>query len=203
MAEEELKYTSDYSGEATDAILEFADKIRQQAEAEDGDTVQVYDTDGNPHKVSKTELMKKSVLALPSLSDISAFVAINQAGDAVGIMSKEQVATVLGGLLSISGLQKAFQYKRFSLKNGETATVGKVSGLMVIRHPWSDSKLTVVLVNNYNKEITQVAGREYGQIPLEITWEGSGYNTVMKITSTYNETSGATVFYFTWQEVYG
>ena len=89
MAEEEKKYTSDYSGETTDAILEFADKIRQQAEAGDGETVQVYDTDGNPHKVSKTELMKKSALALPSLSDISAFVAINQAGDAVGIMSKE------------------------------------------------------------------------------------------------------------------
>lgn len=72
-----MKYTSDYSGEATDAILAFADKLRQQTEAEDGDTVQVYDTDGNPHKVSKTELMKKSALALPSLSDISAFVAIN------------------------------------------------------------------------------------------------------------------------------
>ena len=97
--EEELKYTSDYSGEATDAILAFADKLRQQTEAEDGDTVQVYDTDGNPHKVSKTELMKKSALALPSLSDISAFVAINQAGDAVGVMSKEQVATVLGELI--------------------------------------------------------------------------------------------------------
>ena len=73
---------------------------------------------------------------------------------------------------------------------------------MVIRHSWSDSKLTVVLVNNYNKEITQVAGREYGQIPLEITWEGSGYYTVMKITSTYNGTSGETVFYFAWQEIH-
>ena len=100
MAEEEKKYTSDYSGETTDAILEFADKIRQQTEAEDGETVQVYDTDGNPHKVAKEELLKKSALALPSLSDISAFVAINQAGDAVGVMSKEQVATVLGGLQS-------------------------------------------------------------------------------------------------------
>lgn len=197
-----MKYTSDYSGETTDAILAHADKLRQQTEAEDGETVQVYDTDGNPHKVSKTELMKKSALALPSLNDISAFVAINQVGDAVGIMSKEQVATVLGELLSISDLQKAFQYKRFSLKNGETATVGKVSGLVVIRHSWSNSKPTVVLVNNYNKEITQVAGREYGQIPLEITWEGSGYYTVMKITSTYNETSGETVFYFAWQEIY-
>ena len=199
---EELKYTSGYSGEVTDAILAHADKLRQQTEADDGETVQVYDTDGNPHKVAKEELLKKSALALPSLNDISAFVAINQAGDAVGVMSKEQVATVLGGLLSISGLQKAFQYKRFPLKNGETATVGKVSGLVVIRHSWSNSELTVVLVNNYNKEVIQVAGRQYTDIPFEITWEGSGYNTVMKITSTYTNTSAQTVFYIAWQCLY-
>lgn len=202
MAEEELKYTSDYSGETTDAILEYADKLRQQTEAEDGDTVQVFDTDANPHKVAKEELLKKSTLALPSLNDISAFVAINQAGNAVGVMSKEQVASVLGELLLISDLQKAFQYKKFSLKNGETATVGKVCGLMVIRHSWSDSNPTVVLVDNYGKDITQVAGREYPQVPIEISWEGSGYNTVMKITSTYATTSAQTMFYIAWQCLY-
>lgn len=202
MAEEKNLYFSKYSGETSDAILAHADKLRQQTEAEDGDTVQVYDTDGNPHKISKTELMKKSALALPSLSDISAFVAINQAGDAVGIMSKEQVAQVLGELLLISDLQKAFQYKKFFLKNGETATVGKVCGLMVIRHSWSDSNPTVVLVDNYGKDITQVAGREYPQVPIEISWEGSGYNTVMKITSTYTTTSAQTMFYIAWQCLY-
>lgn len=200
--EEELKYTSDYSGGATDEILAFADKLRQQTEAEDGDTVQVFDTDGNPHKVSKTELLKKSTLALPSLNDISAFVAINQAGDAVGVMSKQQVATVLGGLLPISDLQKAFQYKRFPLKRGETATVGKAGGLMVIRHSWSSSQCAVVLVDSYDKEVIQVAGRDYTQIPFEITWEGSQYNTLMKITSTYATTSEQTMFYIAWQYLY-
>lgn len=94
---EELSYTSKYDGETTDKILDNAKAIMEQTTAEDGETVQVYDTDGVPHKISKTELLKKSTLALPALEDISSFVAVNAAGNAVGVMTKEQVASVLAG----------------------------------------------------------------------------------------------------------
>ena len=91
---EELEYTSKYDGKTSDAIMDYSNKLRQQTSATDADTVQVFDTSGNPHKISKTEL------ALPSLNDISAFVAVNQAGNAIGLMTKQQVATVLGGLIT-------------------------------------------------------------------------------------------------------
>ena len=96
---EELEYTSKYDGKTSDAIMDYSNKLRQQTSATDADTVQVFDTSGNPHKISKTELLKKSALALPSLNDISAFVAVNQAGNAIGLMTKQQVATVLGELI--------------------------------------------------------------------------------------------------------
>lgn len=96
---DDKKYDSRYDGETTDKILDNAKAIMEQTTAEDGETVQVYDTDGVPHKVSKTELLKKSTLALPKLEDISAFVAVNSAGNAVGLMTKEQVASVLAGLI--------------------------------------------------------------------------------------------------------
>ena len=96
---DDKKYDSRYDGETTDKILDNAKAIMEQTTAEDGETVQVYDTNGVPHKVSKTELLKKSTLALPKLEDISAFVAINAAGNAVGVMTKEQVASVLAGLI--------------------------------------------------------------------------------------------------------
>ena len=98
---EELSYTSKYDGETTDKILDNAKAIMEQTTAEDGETVQVYDTDGVPHKISKTELLKKSTLALPALEDISSFVAINAAGNAVGVMTKEQVASVLAGIVGV------------------------------------------------------------------------------------------------------
>lgn len=99
---DDKKYDSRYDGETTDKILDNAKAIMEQTTAEDGETVQVYDTDGVPHKVSKTELLKKSTLALPKLEDISSFVAINEAGNAVGLMTKEQVASVLAGLTGIN-----------------------------------------------------------------------------------------------------
>lgn len=111
---EELSYTSKFDGETTDDILGYANEGKtekvneyvksmnvQDSEGEP-DTVQVYDTDGVPHKVSKTELLKKSTLALPKLEDISAFVAVNAAGNAVGVMTKEQVASVLAELIGIN-----------------------------------------------------------------------------------------------------
>lgn len=98
---EKLEYTSKYDGKTSDAIMDYSNKLRQQTSVTDADTVQVFDTSGNPHKISKTELLKKSALALPSLNDISAFVAVNQAGNAIGLMTKQQVATVLGELIGI------------------------------------------------------------------------------------------------------
>ena len=98
---EDKKYDSRYDGETTDKILDNAKAIMEQTTAEDGETVQVYDTDGVPHKISKTELLKKSTLAL---EDISSFVAINAAGNAVGLMTKEQVASVLAELMNGNNL---------------------------------------------------------------------------------------------------
>ena len=108
---EELSYTSKYDGETTDKILDNAKAIMEQTTAEDGETVQVYDTDGVPHKVSKTELLKKSTLALPKLEDISAFVAVNSAGNAVGLMTKEQVASVLAELMGVNTCLKQKKQK--------------------------------------------------------------------------------------------
>lgn len=102
---DDKKYDSRYDGETTDKILDNAKAIMEQTTAEDGETVQVYDTNGVPHKVSKTELLKKSTLALPKLEDISAFVAINAAGNAVGVMTKEQVASVMAGLIGTATLK--------------------------------------------------------------------------------------------------
>ena len=102
---EELSYTSKFDGETTDKILDNAKAIMEQTTAEDGETVQVYDTDGVPHKISKTELLKKSTLALPALEDISSFVAVNAAGNAVGVMTKEDIASVLAELIGTATLK--------------------------------------------------------------------------------------------------
>ena len=80
----------------------------------------MYDTNGVPHKVSKTELLKKSTLALPALEDISSFVAVNAAGNAVGVMTKEQVASVLAGLIgTVTALKDGLMSKSGFIERGD------------------------------------------------------------------------------------
>ena len=96
------EYVSKFGGEDTDGILDYANSLKVQDSEGEPDTVQIFDTDGVPHKVSKTELLKKSTLALPSLEDISSFVAVNSDGNAIGLMTKEQVASVLAELMPVA-----------------------------------------------------------------------------------------------------
>lgn len=119
------RYDSPYSGEQETAILQYAEKLKDQTAASDGDTVQVYDVDGNPHKVAKSELLKKSTLALPDLSDISKFVAVNAKGDAIGLMTKEQVAQVLGELIGVASPSKDGLMSRDGFIKHESSSVSK------------------------------------------------------------------------------
>ena len=108
---EELKYTSEYDGATTDDLLgyakeskelksnEYVRSMKEQLAAEDAETVQVYDVEGVPHKISKKELISKAGIQLPSLEEIGGFVAYDTNGQVLGLMSKEQVAEVVGGLL--------------------------------------------------------------------------------------------------------
>lgn len=137
MAAEE-DFVLSFTGEETDNLLKHTESMKNQTTEEDGETVQVYDTNGVPHKVSKTELLKKSTLALPALEDISSFVAVNAAGNAVGVMTKEQVASVLAELMGavlLKGVTKS------DLDNGLT----------------SPSHMIVMFVSGYINQITPTA----------------------------------------------
>ena len=90
----EEEYILKYTGEETDALLKHTESLKDQTTAEDGENVQVYDKSGIPHKIAKTELLNKAILATTSIQDISKFIAINEAGNAVGIMTLEQITEV-------------------------------------------------------------------------------------------------------------
>lgn len=82
MAEE--RFTSQYDGTTQDNLLKFAENVKKATTVDGAETVNVQG------------------FTLPRISDISGFVAVNNAGNAIGFMSKEQVASVLGGLMEIN-----------------------------------------------------------------------------------------------------
>lgn len=167
MAAEE-DFVLSFTGEETDNLLKHTESMKNQTTEEDGETVQVYDTNGVPHKVSKTELLKKSTLALPALEDISSFVAINAAGNAVGVMTKEQVASVLAGLIQFpfayrgrkvvdaNNIEDGYYYA----ENGSTNTNGYFGFLLSAK---SDQSAFQILVEVFTGTPYQRAKISNGQ----------------------------------------
>lgn len=131
MAAEE-DFVLSFTGEETDNLLKHTESMKNQTTAEDGETVQVYDTNGVPHKVSKTELLKKSTLALPALEDISSFVAINAAGNAVGVMTKEQVASVLAELVGVATPKKSGLHPAAKFSQSDNSGVASIDDITVL-----------------------------------------------------------------------
>lgn len=173
---EELSYTSKYDGETTDKILDNAKAIMEQTTAEDGETVQVYDTDGVPHKISKTELLKKSTLALPALEDISSFVAVNAAGNAVGVMTKEDIASVLaelmGGFIRRSQVSESFD----SCINQGVYTINKSTFPSAINYPPGMVYGLLIVFSSANGWISQFAHNlENNTIHTRIRNEGGSW----------------------------
>lgn len=182
---EKLEYTSKYDGKTSDAIMDYSNKLRQQTSATDADTVQVFDTSGNPHKISKTELLKKSALALPSLNDISAFVAVNQAGNAIGLMTKQQVATVLGELIGIASPSKdGLMSKNGFLARGRAdintdANMLITTGIYAVycygqdyasKHYPIELGHIIVFVDNVGGSKSQLAISSTGQMYARMSW---------------------------------
>ena len=175
MAAEE-DFVLSFTGEETDNLLKHTESMKNQTTEEDGETVQVYDTNGVPHKVSKTELLKKSTLALPALEDISSFVAVNAAGNAVGVMTKEQVASVLAGLMGINSTVTTILQVGESVEIRETNTASIY--LLSIRASASNTEYLATYMlawaSVYAAGITKISEYSYtSNVTIEASREGT------------------------------
>ena len=121
-------------------------------------------------------------LTIPSLSNISGFVCIDNEGKAIGMISKEQVAQVVGGLIGRASEEKAglvyadmFSFGRNCADANEEVTFGSFrlepstdnvpSGInygdVLLVLPWD--------TNTVFQFIYTVSGNEYRRIK-SVTW---------------------------------
>ena len=124
----------------------------------------------------------------------------------VGAMAENTVTflsiySLLGELIGISNLRTAFNLKKLSLKRGETGDIGYVSGLMAIMHSWSSASTNIIYVDTFSHKYTNVAGNEIEKMPLTVSWKGTGWDSIMQITSNYGGTSAATEFTVAFQSI--
>lgn len=186
----ETSYLSEFDGATTDDILTYAkngktgqvnekvanyeqsgvkdyvDQMKGQTTVSDADTVQVFDTNGVPHKIAKTELLKKSAQALPTISDISAFIALNKAGNAIGLMSIEETAKVVGELNGFMALGK------YTNKSLNDLTYGFVKAENCSNGPEGTFTGIVRTYSPDNYVIAQVAIDTSGDMSIRVNWDG-------------------------------
>ena len=103
--------------------------------------------------------------------------------------------------MGLSSLRAAFNYKVLSLRKGESGTIGRVNGLLVISHYWVNALPAIIWVCSPNKQYGQISGNTFDEMSFNLSWDGSGKNTQMKITSTFNGTTAATDFVISYQEI--
>lgn len=120
------------------------------------------------------------------------------------IRNKMPVATLGKKGLADDGLLNSFTSKTFNLADGESANIGIIAGLCIVRHRWSSSASSFFLVDNYTKTMTQIAGRDYKALPLEFIWEDNSdnYARTLSIKSTYKDTAFKTPFIFAYQRLF-
>ena len=85
---------------------------------------------------------------LTTLSDISGFVAIDNEGKAIGMMSKEQVAQVVGGLLNPFLIKQTLQ-SGVDLNTITEIGMYRLNGICT-NAPFSQSWGTLIVIPNYN-----------------------------------------------------
>lgn len=89
---------------------------------------------------------------------------------------------MLGELIGISNIRRAFNCIDISLSKDGTYTLGKASGLFVLRYPSGNAQHFLFLVDNYSRKITHIAGLDPNNTSaFEFLFEGSGYNTEVVI----------------------
>lgn len=138
MAEE--RFTSQYDGTTQDNLLKFAENVKKATTVDGAETVNVQG------------------FTLPRISDISGFVAVNNAGNAIGFMSKDQVASVLGELLPIvSPSTKGFVDKKWAGIASPCSLYGAGQETLIGRYTGQDAYCTLlVCVSFYNLSNTSL-----------------------------------------------
>lgn len=154
MAEE--RFTSQYDGTTQDNLLEFAGNVKKATTVDGAETVNVQG------------------FTLPRISDISGFVAVNNAGNAIGFMSKDQVSSVLGELMAIAspqgkGLHPAAKFSQSD--NSYTVNIDNIKILSVDIYNGTIGESTgIFVIKTYPASPAYMFQEAIGMYPIVRFW---------------------------------
>lgn len=136
----------------------------------------------------------KKLNEVPVVSDIVTIFGKRSNGEIVQI-DKSNLATLLGGLIGVNYLKKAFDYKNIVLGGDESYELGICAGLVVIRNIYISAAFSLLLIDEFHNTVTTIAGNSIKDLGLEFRFDTTNYKARMSIINVSSNNANIEISY--------
>lgn len=162
--------------EATNAAITEANKQSTYAK-EQGDYAKreadIISTLDLTEYVGKKELSSE-IAELPTLEDISKFVCINENGKVAGVMTKEQVASVLAELIGIATSKKSGLHPAAKFSQSNNASVSDIDNITILSTDIYNGNIlennTAFIIKTYPASPAYMYQEAFSMYPIKRYW---------------------------------
>lgn len=102
---------------------------------------------------------------------------------------------LLGGLIGVNYLKKAFDYKNIVLGGNESYELGICAGLVVIRNIYISAVFSLLLIDEFHNTVTTIAGNSIKDLGLEFRFDTTDYKARMSIINVSSNNANIEISY--------
>ena len=102
---------------------------------------------------------------------------------------------LLGGLIGVNYLKKAFDYKNIILGSNESYELGICAGLVVIRNIYISAAFSLLLIDEFHNAVTTIAGNSIKDLDLEFRFDTTDYKARMSIINVSSNNANIEISY--------
>lgn len=107
----------------------------------------------------------------------------------------EEHGLVLGELIGVNYLKKAFDYKNIILGSNESYELGICAGLVVIRNIYISAAFSLLLIDEFHNAVTTIAGNSIKELGLEFRFDTTDYKARMSIINVSSNNANIEISY--------
>ena len=102
---------------------------------------------------------------------------------------------LLGELIGVNYLKKAFDYKNIILGSNESYELGICAGLVVIRNIYISAAFSLLLIDEFHNTVTTIAGNSIKELGLEFRFDTTDYKARMSIINVSSNNANIEISY--------
>ena len=105
------------------------------------------------------------------------------------------IQILLGELIGVNYLKKAFDYKNIILESNESYELGICAGLVVIRNIYISAAFSLLLIDEFHNAVTTIVGNSIKELGLEFRFDTTDYKARMSIINVSSNNANIEISY--------